>query len=269
MNRSDNDIEILQYPVLSQFSNILHFTSTRSGGVSTGSFASMNLGMYSGDNKQHIDENLTRFCNEIGIQKRQLFLPFQTHGCSVLNIDKEFLGLSTDIQAQQLTSVDAIITNLPDVCIAVSTADCVPIILYDPFKKAIASVHAGWKGTCLRILSHTVHLMESTFGVNPKNLIALLGPSISPEVYEVGAELTDYFRDEQFDVNKIFHHKNNKILLDLWKANKEILLEQGVIDTNIQISGHCTYSESGKFFSARRLGIKSGRMLTGIMLKSN
>lgn len=269
MSSSENIPKVLEYPILSRYTEILHFTSTRSGGVSTGKYASLNLGKYSGDKNENIQENLSRFCSKIGIETQQVYLPFQTHGNSVLIADEEFLTQSAEKQANLLHHTDALITNIPDVCIAVSTADCVPILLYDPENRVIASIHAGWKGTCSRIAANTIQIMQATFGVNPKNLIAVIGPSISPAMYEVGAELIDTFMDAGFDVDKIFIRINNKIYLNLWKANNDILLENGVDESNIEISGYCTYTGQSIFFSARRLGIKSGRMISGIMLKKN
>lgn len=261
------NLEIIRYPALLSFENILGFTSTRIGGVSVGNFASLNLGLYSGDEFENIEANFTRFCQEMGLERYQLHIPYQTHGKSVLRIDEDFLMQDVKIRTDRLYGVDALITNLPNQCICVTTADCVPILLYDPVKEVVAVIHAGWRGTCSRIASHTIQAIISTFGSNPTDVIAVIAPSISPYVYEVGNELIGVFENEGFEINQIFRFRQGKAYLDLWKANKLTLLENGVQESNIHISSFCTYTDQERFFSARRLGIKSGRLISGMMLK--
>lgn len=266
-NNEPDLLELIQYPSLSHFADILYFTSTRYGGVSKGNYSSLNLGLYSDDDPENLRINFSRIFSKAGINECQAFLPFQTHGDSVRKIDKTFLKQSKKIHQNLLNGVDAIVTNLPNQFIGVSTADCVPVLLYDPVKKAIAAIHAGWRGTCKRIVSNTVKLMMESYQTNPADIIAVIGPSISPEVYEVNSELEDIYKKEKFETEKIFSHKGEKLYLDLWTANKLLLRECGLKDENISISGHCTYTQQDKFFSARRLGIKSGRIISGIMLK--
>lgn len=267
MSRNKNEIEVLTYPIFSQFEELLQFTSTRKGGVSCGNYESLNLGKFSGDKDENIQENFSRFLSNINTTAEQLHLPFQTHEDIVLNIDNEFLTKDKNTQREKLHGVDALITNLKNHCIGVSTADCVPILLYDPVQRAIGAAHAGWRGTCNRIAAKTIRAMQENYHSNPSDLTAVIGPSISPEAYEVGAELITNFENENFETNKIFFKKGKKHHLDLWKVNKLILLESGMLAENIEICGHCTFTEYEQFFSARRLGIKSGRMISGIMLK--
>lgn len=267
MNRNKNKIDILTYPIFNRFEELLHFTSTRKGGVSRGNYESLNLGRFSDDKAECIQENFSLFLSEINITAEQLHLPFQTHGDVVFNIDSGFLTKDKDTRQEKLHGVDALVTNLPNCCIGVSTADCVPILLYDPVCRAVGAAHAGWRGTCARIAAKTVRAMQENFHSGITDLKALIGPSISPEVYEVGTELITYFENENFETSKIFFKKGKKHHLDLWEANKLILLEAGLPAENIAISGYCTFTEHEQFFSARRLGIKSGRIISGIMLK--
>lgn len=270
MNRSENDIQPVSYPILSHFINdILHFTSTRFGGVSSGSYESLNIGLFSGDKDEHIRENFSRLYQAVGIENKQLHIPYQTHAHKVVKIDQQFLNQNSTIRQELLHGVDALVTNLPNQCIGVSTADCVPILLFDPVQKAVGAVHAGWRGTCARIASHTVQSMQENYGTNPQDLIVAIGVSISPDVYEVGDELVGFFQKENFETNKIFFKKGEKHHLDLWEANKMVLVEAGVKAENIEISGLCSFTEQDRFFSARRLGIKSGRMVSGIMVRND
>ena len=268
MIRNKNAVDIVQYPILSRFDEILHFTSTRLGGVSSGSYESLNLGKFSGDETDNIQQNFNRFLSEINLPKEQFHLPYQTHGDSVFKIDADFILQNESVHREKLHGVDALITNLPNQCIGVSTADCVPVLIFDPVKKAVGAAHAGWRGTCSRIASKTVIAMQQEFHSNPSDLVAVIGASISPDAYNVGDELIANFENEKFDIDKIFFKKAEKHHLDLWKANKIILEEAGLKPENIEIAGLCTFTEHQRFFSARRLGIKSGRMVSGIMLQT-
>lgn len=257
-------IELITYPLFSEFNEINHFTSTRKSGVSQGDFFSLNLGLYSGDEPDNIQKNFNLLFDFTGIKPHQLFIPHQTHGDEIIVIDKKFTQESPENQQSLLYGKDALITNIPDIYIGVTTADCVPILIYDPVKKAVGAVHAGWRGTCGKIVSKTIEQMCEKFGSNPNDMFAVIGPSISVNVYNVGNELVDEFEKAGFKTNEIFQQKNEKIHLDLWKANENLLLEKGLKIENIEIAKRCTFTEHETFFSARKLGIKSGRMISVI-----
>lgn len=256
----------IQYPVLNRYDTIRHFTTTRMGGVSTGNYSSFNLGLFSGDNPDDLSKNFKLLSTLTNIPEDNIHLPYQTHSNKISLIDEDFLSKDNETRHAMLQGVDALITNIPNQCIGVSTADCVPVLLYDPVQHVVAAAHAGWRGTCSKILTRVITSMKAAYNTNPQNLIAVIGPSISPEVYEVGISLLEKFGDAGFNIRKIFIHKNGKIYLDLWTANKALLTNAGVPEENIEISGICTFSNHEKFFSARRLGIYSGRMISGIML---
>lgn len=257
----------ISYPILEKETSIVHFTSTRIGGVSDGCYSSLNLGKFGKDSAENIEKNFSILYSTFNLNRENTHIPFQTHEDKVLKIDKHFLELSEEEKEKKLYGNDAVITNLPNQCILVSTADCVPILLYDPVTKSIAAIHAGWKGTLLRIAKKSIEAMVQAYNSNPKDVIAVIGVSISADLYEVGEELKTAFQANGFNIETIFNIKNKKLYLDLWQANKEILIESGLTENNIEISGLCSYSDSEKFFSARRQSIISGRMLSGIMLK--
>ena len=231
-----------------------------------GNYASFNLSPFSGDNPVHLEENHQILCRKLGIDPSKLIIPYQTHGTEIRIIEQTFLQLSTHEKLQYLSGVDALITQLPGVCIGVTTAYCVPLIFFDSQKKVIAVAHAGWRGTCGRIAEKTVLKMIEKFGCNAANIVVSVGPSISVDVYNVGHELIEAFENEGFDIDSVFVEKGEKLHLDLWEANRQSLLKAGILPEHIEISGICTYTEHDRFFSARRLGLKSGRMLSGIML---
>jgi YfiH family protein len=258
---------MITYNLLGKYNEIAHFCTSREGGASVGNYASYNLSPFSGDNQASFNQNKSTLCNYLGIESENLVIPFQTHGTEVREINPAFLKLTTEEKAVYLNGVDAIFTQIPQVCIGITTADCVPLLFFDPVKKVIAAAHAGWRGTCGRIAEKTVSTLIETYYCNPTDILVTIGPSISSEVYEVGNEVVEHFAKEGFNTAEIIEIRNNKIFLDLWKANKQSLGKAGIKAEHIEIAAICTFTEHERFFSARRLGIKSGRMLSGIMIK--
>lgn len=260
--------EILGFEQLCSFSNISHFITTRIGGFSEDTFASFNCSPYSGDEPSKVKSNQELLCSMLPQQPINLVIPFQNHGTTIRAIDPFYLTLSIEERQRWLHGVDALITNQRGYCICVSTADCVPIILFDPINKAIGIVHAGWRGTVAKIVKQTLDLMDQTYNTDAKDVIVGIGPSISQEAFEVGDEVYTAFEKVGFDMDKIAQRnaETQKYHIDLWESNRLQLIEAGVNSANIEVSGICTFHQHERFFSARRLGIKSGRILSGIML---
>lgn len=260
---------LLFFDKLKQLDSVSHFSTTRNGGVSSGEFSSLNLGNYSDDSSLNIYENRKIVARKFHIEEEYLITPHQTHGCEVINIDKEFLNLPKSEQVDMLYGIDASITKEKGIFICVTTADCVPILLYDPMTNSIAGIHAGWKGTSGRIIKNTINAMIESFGTSPNDLIACIGPSISIDNYEVGQEVEDIFNSNGFVLDNSNSYRNSqsgKIHLDLKEINRQELISLGVNPHNIEKTTLCTYENEDLFFSARRQTIHSGRMLTAIML---
>ena len=250
---------MLGYGIMKLYSNISCFSTTRHGGSGEGTYATFNCTHYCGDNPEHVKTNLEKLAMSLPERPRVFVIPRQTHTSNVRVI--------TDVPTQEeLQDVDAVVTHLKGFCLCVSTADCVPILIYDKEKRVIAAVHAGWRGTVGRIVEKTLEAMKSHYGTDGKDVIACIGPSISLESFEVGDEVYDAFAEAGFDMDRIAK-KYEKWHLDLWEANRLQLLAQGVWPECIEVAGICTYQQHEDFFSARRLGIKSGRVLSGVMLK--
>ena len=259
-----NKLPILQFEHLNKFPELIHFSTSRVGGSSTGNYYSLNMGFNSGDLAWTVITNRNILCAALEINPERLIFPKQTHTAIVKTIASSFFDLGKEAQKHFLNETDAVITNLKGVCVAIKTADCVPVLLYDPKRKVVAAVHAGWRGTVQNIVLVTINKMMAEFGSDPSDLFAGIGPSISPEVYEVGEEVWNQFEPEFFlSVNP---DKADKKLLDLWSANYQQLIKTGVPQEQIEVARTCTFSDSDQFFSARRDGIKTGRMATGIML---
>jgi YfiH family protein len=258
------NLPVLQFENLSAFREIRHFSTTREGGVSSGSYASLNLGGSSGDQQAAVSENRSILCSSLHLDSSHLIFPKQTHTVNVKSITEEFLSFPADLKKNYLAETDALITNVKGLAIMVKTADCVPILLFDSKKLIIAAVHAGWRGTTGGIVSKTVEKMKEDFNCNPEDIFAGIGPSISPEVYEVGPDVWEQFSPEFY---QLIDKKEDKRLLNLWKANMGQLIESGIPRKNIELAEICTLSNPSLFFSARRDGAKTGRMATGIMIK--
>ncbi len=205
--------------------------------------------------------------------RRDAVLPYpviqghQVHDCKVALIDRP--GMTRE----DLEGYDAFITALPGVAIGARTADCIPVLLYDPVRRVVAAVHAGWKGTVLHISQKTIAVMAERFGCKAEDLRAVIGPGIGPESFQVGEEVVAHFKEAGFPMDRIWafrgegdgspmsggHH------IDLSQANRWLLQEAGIPTSNIQVIGIDTYTDTS-FFSARREGLQCGRIINAIRL---
>lgn len=248
------------------------FSTQRQGGVSEGTYASFNANAFCGDNPAHVSHNRRLLCDALSLQPENLIIPHQTHHDKVYKIDKDFLKKPENQRLEILEGIDAVMTDLPNVCVCVSTADCIPILLYDACHHAVAAAHAGWRGTVLSITERTIEAMNDSYDTNPAELRAVIGPGISIDAFEVGDEVYETFCAARFPMDEIAkpyptgNGDEYKWHIDLWKANFKTLENTGIPAANIQVAGICTYNNNDRFFSARRSGIHSGRILNGIMM---
>ena len=189
---------------------------------------------------------------QTGVDIPQVFWRKQIHGDDVLVPGKGAC-------AKGCPDADAFITDQTNLPIAIRTADCVPVFIYDPVKGAIGLVHAGWKGTRQRIAFKTVGDMQKKFGCRPRDLKAALGPSMRPCCYGVGQEFKEHFPKDIIE-------RNGKLYVDVSAANRRQLIEAGVPDGNIFDCGICTHCNHD-YFSFRRDADKAGRMISLMMLK--
>ena len=191
----------------------------------------------------------------------------QVHDCRVAVIDRP------DTTRADLEGYDAFITALPGVAIGVRTADCVPVLLYDPLKKIVAAVHAGWKGTVLHISRVAIDLLRRKFGCKASDLRAAIGPAIGPESFQVGAEVVAQFEAAGFPMEMISSFRGDGDgspmsggwHIDLFEANRWLLLEAGLQKQNILVKGIDTYTDP-TWYSARREGPACGRNINSIRL---
>ena len=248
---------------------LLAVSTTRTGGVSKGAYAMMNLCRSVGDDPENVEVNRQLFCRSLDMDPEKLIFPRQTHGDRIATIDDAFFRQSETMREKALIGVDALVTSLKGVCIGVSTADCVPLLFYDPRRKVAGAAHAGWRGTIAAIAPLTLRRMWDDFGCRASDIHITIAPCISAENYVVGQDLYDTFSDRLFPVNKLFT-KNlscNKWHLDLRETNRWLLIDAGVDPEHITTVSHCTFGESDRFFSARKLGVCSGRIASCIMVR--
>ena len=243
----DRTPDLIRYNIFQPHTNICAFTTTKST-------LSVERVRYS-----NAPENKEKLADALALNPRQMVYPDQTHSSCVAAVQ--------EVPKAVILETDALVSNQPGLCLCVQTADCVPVLLFDPETKVIAAIHAGWRGTVGGIVEKAIGKMTN-YGASAENIVAAIGPSISPEIYEVGDEVVAAARKSIPNV-KLTLHKNGtgNYHFNLWEANRQLLLKNGVLAQNIQVLGACSFSEDEKFYSARRDGIDTGRMVSGIMLK--
>jgi YfiH family protein len=251
-----NGLELWQFESLGQENSIQHFVTDRSSHTVEKEFT---LSYSSSPDKTFIQQNRSLLAVAMGIENMHLHFPSQVHKTKIVNV-------TGSTSKEELLETDALITNMAGTCIAVMSADCVPILLYDRKNNAVGAVHSGWRGTVARILEKTLHKMREVFGTKGEDIHAGIGPSVSQDSYEVGEEVVHEVRQSFGSKHDLMMPiGTNKAKLDLWKANKVQLLEFGVPSARIEISDLCTVKNNNHFFSARKGD--TGRFAAGIMLK--
>ena len=234
------------------------FTTERGAADIASPYSEFNCCDYTGDSAEHIIQCRKALCNDLGIAADHIVTARQTHSAEVAIIDR--------LPVEPLVGVDALVTKLRGVVVGVFTADCVPILLCDPAEGVIAAVHAGWRGTVAGIAANAVRAMES-IGAKAERIEAVVGPSICQKCFEVGNEVVAEFARHALSLNSIIVRNSTtfKAHIDLAAANCHLLEQSGVPRGNILMSGLCTKCHPDRFFSARNLGVNSGRVLTGII----
>jgi YfiH family protein len=263
-----NDIVYFKFNNLSSQNKIKHLFSTRLGGVSENEFASLNLSYSRGDNTKHVDENFKRI-SELGFPIDKMVFSYQVHETEIRNVTEDDCGKGI-LKEYDFTNVDGLMTNIPDIVLVTFFADCVPLYFYDPVQNAIALSHAGWRGTLMEIGKSTLDEMAQKFGSNPSDMLIGIGPSICQDCFETGKEVSDMFLEKfDFASNFIIDSKtdSNKSYIDLWNMNKQILINAGVCEHNIELPDICTMCNTDLFYSHRVMGWNRGNMVALLTLE--
>ncbi len=262
---SNNNVDLYQFSNLNGRNHIVHFVSARSGGVSKAPFDTLNIGLYVGDDHEAVVENRRRLMAAVGIPMDYLVGAKQIHGDTIVRVVQSLKGYGAVDYSTAIPDTDVLITNEPNLCLFLTVADCVSVFLFDPKKRAIGIVHAGFKGTMKKITLKAVQKMVEEFDCNPKDFIVGIGPSIGPESYEVDATMVTLAK-QIFPRDKIILERLGKFYCNLWLANAVQLTSLGVQADNIEQSGMDTFTSTDKFFSDRH-DRPTGRFMTAIMLK--
>jgi polyphenol oxidase len=251
--RRRGDLDVLTWPVFDAF-DVDVIVTTRHGGVSAGSYGSLNLGLHVGDAEADVLENRRRAAVALRADPGDFVFCVQAHGPNVRAVTAADRGSGALTQQDAIAGTDALVTADAGVVLTVMVADCVPIVLYDPVAHVLACVHAGWRGTVARVSEAAVAAMRS-LGSDPGHVIAGLGPAIAPDRYQVGEDVYHAARQGlgAGAARVIREDGTGKWLFDLWTANRLVLRDAGVADENMHVAEIPTGSDPGLFFSDREV----------------
>lgn len=253
-----NGVCFITFPKLTATNTVNHAFTTRIGGVSEGYYSSMNMSLMGGDDAEKVKENYRLICTAADIDPAHLVISHQTHTDNLLTVTENDKGKGI-YRERDYENIDGLITNCKGVALVTQYADCTPLLFCDPVKKVIATSHAGWRGTVAEIGIKTVKKMQAEFGCNPDDIIAAIGPSICKNCYEVDTPLYDAFKQlDSIDIDSIFTRVDEEhFKLDLWEANRQMLISAGIKAENIDVTDLCTccnheYLHSHRFTKGKR-----------------
>lgn len=263
---------VVQSAALEESEGIVHAFSTRQGGVSQPPFATLNLGLSVGDEPAAVEENRRRFFGAFGVDAGRVVRVWQAHGNGVVRVDAELIGRPgfPGCLMDERGKFDALITQLPGLALVVSTADCLPILIHDPVRRAVAAVHAGWRGTAQRIAVQALRALRDAYGTDLSDCRAAIGPGIRGCCFEVDSAVTDAMSAALPDWER--HARANRPghwLLDLAAINRAMLASAGVLADRIEDVGLCTSCRNELFFSHRADKGRTGRMMNFILLQDD
>lgn len=240
---------------------LAHGVSTRLGGLSVPPYAALNLGLKTGDDPEKVRHNRRLFAQAVGLDIERAVACQQVHGDHVHLATAADAGRGGLDHDAAIPAADALATATAGLPLILFFADCVPVLIHDPVRPAVAVVHAGWKGSVARIAAKTVHTMGRAFGTRPADCLVAIGPSIGPCCYEVDQPVIDALQEFFCDTwEHLVIPRGHRWLLDLWETNRRQLIDAGVPRENIEISGVCTACNTELFYSHRKEKGQTGRM---------
>lgn len=268
MKQSGN-VPYISFKMLEDTGIVKHGFSTRIGGVSGGIFNSMNLSFNRGDSKEAVMENYERMAKALNTSTENMVFSDQTHTTNIRVVTKEDRGKGIHYPLDY-SDVDGLVTNQRNIMLVTFYADCVPIYLVDTKNKAIGLCHSGWRGTVGKISKQAINVMKSEYSTKPQDLIAVVGPSICQDCYEVSKDvIMEFSKSYGADNTRLicYEKDNGKYQLDLWKANRISLEEAGVPKENICVTNICTCCNSQLLFSHRASKGKRGNLAAFLEIK--
>ena len=260
--RKNKGVTYLTWPEFEKIPGFVHGFSTRLGGVSEGIYSSMNLSFTRGDKEEAVRENYNRISAALGFSPEDIVTSDQTHTANVRVITAEDRGNGIT-KPRPYTDVDGMITNVPGLVLATFYADCVPLYFADPVHKAVGLFHSGWRGTAAGIGAVTVKELQKHYGTRPEDIYAAVGPSICQDCYEVSEDVILEFQktfSRELWKDIFYRKENGKYQLNLWEANRQILLGAGILPEHISMPNLCTCCNPEFLYSHRASQGKRGNL---------
>ncbi len=261
--------EVLYYtfPEFENCKEIVHGFSSREGGVSSGFYATMNMGVRTEDAKENIIDNYSIFCETLGVDVRNVVIAPLSHEANIRNVtvDDAGSGLFRDYCCE---NTDGFLTKDAGIVLTATFADCVPVFYYDPVQKVVGIAHSGWRGTVKEIAAAMVERMCSDYGSRPEDILVGIGPSIGMCCFEVEEDVFYEFAELAYlEDGWYFEKENGRYDIDLWRVIWATLTHAGVTAEHISVSGICTCCNSAKLFSHRATKGRRGTMAGMIALR--
>ncbi|MCF6366216.1 MAG: peptidoglycan editing factor PgeF [Bacteroidales bacterium] len=260
------ETDFFKFNNFSEFENLNHFISTNIRKEAGQIFNDFNISLESRHNYERIISGRKSLSKSVNISLENFVMQNQVHGNNIKIIEEKHRGKGAYNHSDAIQNNDAMLTNIPGICLFLFAADCVPILFYDRKNKVIGAAHAGWQGTVKKIARKTVLKMQEEYNSSVNDIIIGIGPSISVKNYEIGENVLNEGEKAFGTIENYFQFNKNtgKYHFDLWYANKQQLIEVGIKSENIEISELCTFDNPDIFFSARKKD--TGRFGAGIML---
>ena len=266
--KDKNGLQYVQFKNLLKYKGqMVHCFTTRTGGVSSGECASLNLGFNKNDSRENVMENFRRVCNALDIDPGNLVFSNQVHDNKVRVVNEEDRGKGI-IRESDIIGYDGLVTGSKNVALVTFYADCVPVLLYDDEKRVIASAHSGWRGTVKKIAAKAVEKMVDAFGCDPGRIEAVIGPSIGGCCFEVGEEVyREFEKNVEYSTGCCVKTGVGKWHINLQEIIKKTLVNSGLKEDRIVLSKICTKCNRDMFFSHRGDNGKTGSLAAIMMLR--
>ncbi len=257
---------LMHFKNLSAFDDLVHFQTTRHGGFSMDELATMNTSYSVGDNPQTVLKNRMEVAWLTGIPLDRFVFPKQCHTANIAIVTERDCGRGVWFERHDpLAETDALVTAEHGIMLCIKTADCIPVLLYDPVRQVIAAIHAGWRGTASCISRKTVEMLVARFGCHAGDIVAGIGAGAGICCYETNEE---FYARIVASINTPYPDFNeNNRRIDLKEINRRQLMEAGVTASNIEVNPVCTICHAADHFSHRGSGGHAGRSLNGICMK--
>ena len=253
----------LTFDIFDSLPFIRHCFSTRVGGVSSGVFSSLNLGVKKGDTDENVLENYKILSGAVGFDHENIVFSNQVHDTKIKYVTEKDRGKGL-IYPNDIKDIDGLITDRPNIVLTTFYADCVPLFFVEPKKKVIALSHSGWKGTVNKIALKTIDILVNDFNSNKNDILVGVGPSICKNCFEVDEPVYNEFANSfpyiSDYVSIVPKGEINKYHIDMWNINKKMMVDAGIPESNIEITDYCTKCKGDLFYSHRNMGNERGSL---------